>query len=481
MIALLDLCWGGCELREDQHELIKAIEQWLAEAKVKIDQLKNRALRIDRLESWQLSKDGSLEKLTRRASYSPDLKASVFDESSAWQTVKALALSDEAIAAVATERLWWSNLSFGQRPLEELFECLLPVPTFLDDQIFYRDHPASSVREFLHFLRETHFPSTTIWPLSGLETETPLELGEGLQFRALTAQERLQILKVGIIHIGMNTRVTPDCARWYGLCLTKQYARYVREDEPDTTNPRVSWEEQYLIIEDFMAAASFALGHGVQHSGGLYIPPAVQIEGFGTFIDTKWPEAFSLDPLRWQFTYPADISLITEHKKLELLSAWNVLRGYQPQTLSKSGRERSRKKLESAIANVIRRLYYARTRIRPEDQLLDVIIAAETLYGGDGRSEKTYRLAVSAALLADASSNERAGIYKEFKDAYDLRSEIVHGGTVSHAEAQNVVSRVSDRVRAYSKKLLSDHKLARDWPDWHKLLFRLSDTDDQIG
>jgi hypothetical protein len=83
-------------------------------------------------------------------------------------------------------------------------------------------------------------------------------------------------------------------------------------------------------------------------------------------------------------------------------------------------------KFNSSMAIVIRRLHYALTRSRAEDQLIDLMIAAEVLYGGDGNRDKTFRLSTSAAILAEGKCSDRLNIYDEFKAAYSFRSKIVH-------------------------------------------------------
>lgn len=80
----------------------------------------------------------------------------------------------------------------------------------------------------------------------------------------------------------------------------------------------------------------------------------------------------------------------------------------------------------------LRRFGLACERIYPEDALLDLMIAAEALFltdvGDDKyRGELRFRLALRAAMFID--SDDRRATFRAIRLAYDLRSQLVHGGT----------------------------------------------------
>jgi hypothetical protein len=82
----------------------------------------------------------------------------------------------------------------------------------------------------------------------------------------------------------------------------------------------------------------------------------------------------------------------------------------------------------------MRRLSYAAERTRAEDQIVDLMIAAEALFleGGDDpyKSELRYRLSLRAAQFAPSERWGRHDIYRLFREAYDARSKVAHGGSV---------------------------------------------------
>lgn len=85
------------------------------------------------------------------------------------------------------------------------------------------------------------------------------------------------------------------------------------------------------------------------------------------------------------------------------------------------------------IGLAMRRLGYAHERHRLEDSIIDLLIAAESLFLSDSgsasyRGELQYRLAQRAGFLLGNDSAGRLKIYRHMKEAYKLRSVVVHGG-----------------------------------------------------
>jgi hypothetical protein len=87
----------------------------------------------------------------------------------------------------------------------------------------------------------------------------------------------------------------------------------------------------------------------------------------------------------------------------------------------------------TVIASALRRFRFAADRASPEDEIVDLMIAAESLFLSEtskrDRGEMRYRLATRAGALVGTSVEDRLRIWKFMRDAYDARSVIVHGGT----------------------------------------------------
>ena len=78
----------------------------------------------------------------------------------------------------------------------------------------------------------------------------------------------------------------------------------------------------------------------------------------------------------------------------------------------------------------MRRLSYQAGRARIEDELVDILVAAEALYLSDVNFEELgYRLALRSAALSEpaALGVTRRDVFELMKSAYTVRSKIVHG------------------------------------------------------
>ncbi len=87
-------------------------------------------------------------------------------------------------------------------------------------------------------------------------------------------------------------------------------------------------------------------------------------------------------------------------------------------------------KISPWVEIAVRRIAMADDRGTDEDRLIDLMIAAESIFLNDstsGSSELRYRLSLRAAAFL-AAKDERRELFRFFRDCYDVRSTIVHGG-----------------------------------------------------
>jgi hypothetical protein len=135
----------------------------------------------------------------------------------------------------------------------------------------------------------------------------------------------------------------------------------------------------------------------------------------------------------------------------------------------------------------MRRIGYALERHRLEDKLLDLLIAAEALFLSDAgsetyRGELQYRLAQRAGFFLGGDSATRKKIYQHMKDAYKLRSQVVHGGKIRPLKREdgNLVDleEFVDETRVYLRLAL--HKMVNlvmqsqssgELVNWDELIF----------
>ena len=138
------------------------------------------------------------------------------------------------------------------------------------------------------------------------------------------------------------------------------------------------------------------------------------------------------------------------------------------------------------ISGALRRFTFAANRSLPDDEIVDLMIAAEALFltemGKQDRGELRFRLATRAAFLLGTTPAERVRLFKFMRCAYDARSVIVHGGVPSEDDLQGLnglpasIHKFADDLEGALRGalqraidlIMSDEPFP---PDWVKLMF----------
>jgi Apea-like HEPN len=135
--------------------------------------------------------------------------------------------------------------------------------------------------------------------------------------------------------------------------------------------------------------------------------------------------------------------------------------------------------VKSSLRNAIRRLSYAAERLRPDDRLIDLMIAAESLFVSDllpsGSGDMSYRLALRFSAFVDAPERTRRELFEQMSRASRIRDAIVHGQspealTTETGSLEEVVDQIEDYVRLSLKKAIligarSEGSTFADWDD----------------
>lgn len=131
-----------------------------------------------------------------------------------------------------------------------------------------------------------------------------------------------------------------------------------------------------------------------------------------------------------------------------------------------------------------RRFGYAADRVRPDDEIVDLTVAAESLYLSDlsgDRGELGYRLATRAALFADGNAETRRRVLAFMRKAYTARSVLVHTGKLPERELRTIsgtqatpeefADNLEDVLRQALKKALRVIASGERYPpDWDALM-----------
>jgi hypothetical protein len=91
----------------------------------------------------------------------------------------------------------------------------------------------------------------------------------------------------------------------------------------------------------------------------------------------------------------------------------------------------------------------------PEERVIDQMIAFEALFLG-GEQELQYRLALRVASLIGEDAASRKRIFDDMRDAYQLRSKIVHGSArIDRGKLERILPKTEEYLRRSIGKFLS--------------------------
>ena len=101
------------------------------------------------------------------------------------------------------------------------------------------------------------------------------------------------------------------------------------------------------------------------------------------------------------------------------------------------------------------------------------MIAAESVYLNEEKSELKFRLSLFASIWDDGITMSRRDTFAIVKKAYDLRSKVVHGGIVGTVEIEDLVVKLKDILRHGINKAIDHLDDGVFPPDWEQELFKI--------
>ncbi len=140
-------------------------------------------------------------------------------------------------------------------------------------------------------------------------------------------------------------------------------------------------------------------------------------------------------------------------------------------------------KTQGKLQIAIDRWIKSHTYQKPEDKIIDLAIAFETLYLPEDNSELTFKLGVRASWYLGNDKKDREELLAVFKKFYRYRSQVVHGGKLN--ENQNVmikgeaipilkfITRVQNRCRQSIIKIMKQCSKEGKFPDneyWENMI-----------
>ncbi len=135
------------------------------------------------------------------------------------------------------------------------------------------------------------------------------------------------------------------------------------------------------------------------------------------------------------------------------------------------------------LVMALRRFNMAFERQQLDDRIVDLMIAAESLFlhdvGAPGeRGELRFRLALRAAKFVESPQYAPRQVFNLMRKAYDVRSQVVHGGSINNtglpdkpgATLRELVAALEDVMRLGIRKALIDPQVGQIGY-WENLIF----------
>jgi hypothetical protein len=287
---------------------------------------------------------------------------------------------------------------------------------------------------------------TFVAPLLGLEAEDlPIELAEGVEIDALRDREIERCLSIGLLQYG-DAPVVP-VGRVVGLrvsyavpkVIVPEHERF-RDDIGEQAG--AIYQELTAHLEGITQALRLLKAGGVGSRGYAYFPDDAWHSGTG------WWDPLSGGARHWANYALASSENAPVRELWAMLSADEVVK-------------------HKTLPSALRRFIHAGGR--PEDQLIDLMIVAETLFlpGEDQDPNPSYKLALRSAFFLADLGRPRAQTFAQMKRAYAASRAIVHSsqlGTLELGDGRQVelpqfVDVTSELVREALAKALH---VARD-------------------
>ncbi len=305
--------------------------------------------------------------------------------------------------------------------LDEVVYSLLPKPVRSEDRsTISLDNTGfeTKYRQFENFVNSDTISVNTLWVLSGIHADKPIQLEDNITLRTLSDEEFRSCLQGGIIlPTSPNFPLfTPEQSNRSGLFFTIRYPKKIGSSPMTVNKDEVTQRTnaKKAVIENLQTVGALL---GIDNIG----VSSMRAEAY------DWTGRFSAFMFGGGLTPSTLISwgmnehVVDEKSAKKIRSTWQWL-------VSQSDTQ------STNLILAARRLGYANERFRVEDRLLDAMIAAEALYlGGADNGELSYRLSLRSALWANPAELgiSRLEISVFMKKAYTARSKIAHGSNPS--------------------------------------------------
>jgi hypothetical protein len=407
--------------------LRQAMRTWVREAVVALSSGSEPEVTQD-LRRWQRDTDGEFRDAEREVRLWSRTAVAETQQLPSWRVVLDAFQQDDRLRAQVDTLVgtWNSRRRFE---IAAAGRVVLPRP---DEAADLEGAFVRRYKELDAFLAAEEFESVEVWPLPGISSsELPITLEPDLELDWMSDSE---------LAAALDTELIPRTFGYAKLPVltpaeSKQACMRYHIRSPKVVGDQELPDTELQQREQSLTEIQETLGQTL----ALLFPDPVAIAG---------RMSLQVDPmLRGGVGYrPLVLTQSERFRRLELnasmaadlFKTWGQMRG--------AGQHK-------AIALASRRLSYQASRERIEDELVDILVAAEALYLSDvGHEELGFRLALRAAALSDPSKlgMTRRDVFDTMKNAYKVRSKIVHGDVPKMADlkVKGVQVSLTDFVQA---------------------------------
>jgi hypothetical protein len=305
----------------------------------------------------------------------------------------------------------------------------------------------------------------------------PVRLNQEIVLDRLTADEVTKCNEVGVLRPHSAQFPLIEARDAVGIRWERLLPKAIRKGGEGLTLPSATEEGKFgcrpvlrddLVVNDVLAAMRLFKQTDVQSSGHL------------SWTNSYWFASGTCYRVIRQWPYGGVYALSTD-EVARFVELWAMLEG---------GTDH--------FAFCVRRFNTAFERGSLADKIVDLVIAAEAFFLGDMekkvRGELSYRCAVRAGKFIEHPQYSQVDVFRVMKRAYDVRSTIVHGGTLKgkdthlpdnrEADLLIFVRAVEEIVRLAIRKALSmraQWERLRKTEYWDQLLFPSPPALDLLG
>jgi len=387
-------------------ELEQAMRAWVREAAVRLFDGSEPDISPG-LRRWQRDSDGILRQRERPVRVWRHAEAEAVRQLPSWRAVEQAFQKDDRLRAQLDQLVGTAQ---GSRTFdaELAAQIVLPLP---DEVGNLEDTFEQRYGDLDGFLAANEIEYAVIWPLPGLTSgEFPILLEQNIEVGMMSDEELTAVLNTGVLRPSFPGVPLAPPEQDQQACLRYRYSlpKVIGEIDADL--------KQFMALE----ARFNGIRETMEQVLALLFADPVAISGRAS-LHAEWAPLFGSVMFQEVPLTPVQRSRrmqLDQQASAELVEAWRLLR--QPGLLQK----------QKALALALRRLGYQAHRQRVEDEMVDIMVAAEALYLSDlGPDELGFRLALRASALSDPQKLDmtRRNVFDLMKSAYAVRSRIVHG------------------------------------------------------